>query len=123
MSKTVLDVGNCGPDHAAIKRMLTSQFDVKVLQADELADTLLKLDEESIDLVLVNRKLDCDYSDGLEIIKHIKATPELADAPCMLVSNHENHQQEAAAAGALPGFGKLQFEDSRTKERLAAVLG
>ena len=32
-------------------------------------------ESEPFDLVLVNRKLDSDYSDGLEIIKQIKADP------------------------------------------------
>lgn len=122
MTKTVLDVGNCAPDHASIKRMLTTNFDVKVLQTDQLSDTLQVLGKEKVDLVLVNRKLDCDYSDGLEIIKQIKATPALADVPCMLVTNYEDHQAMAVAEGAIPGFGKLQFQEPRTQQRLAELL-
>ena len=60
----VLDVGNCVPDHASIKRMLLANFDVEVLQTHQVQDTLALLRKQPVDLVLINRKLDCDYSDG-----------------------------------------------------------
>ena len=34
--RKVLDVGNCGPDHASLRRMLTNYFGVEVLQTDHL---------------------------------------------------------------------------------------
>ena len=39
------------------------------------------------DLVLVNRVLDADGSSGLDLIRAIKADPDLANVPVMLVSN------------------------------------
>ena len=80
MSKRVLNVGQCSFDHAAISRMITHNFDAQVLQADSAKDTISALKRDKVDLVLVNRKLDADYSDGLDIIKQIKADPELAGA-------------------------------------------
>src|SRR5205085_10671959 len=78
MTKRVLDVGNCVPDHAAIRGMLETTFAAEVIQADGQDDALAVLRQEHVDLVLVNRKLDQDYSDGLEIIKQIKAEKALS---------------------------------------------
>jgi two-component system chemotaxis response regulator CheY len=122
MTKRVLDVGNCGPDHAAIRHLLETMFRAAVIQAHGPDDTLALLRRESIDLVLVNRKLDQDYSDGLEIIRAIKADPQLAAVPCMLITNHAEHQEQAVSAGAIHGFGKKQLRDPQAHERLAAVL-
>ena len=61
-------------------------------------------------LVLVNRKLDIDYSDGLEVIRQLKADPKAAGVPVMLVTNYPEHQDAAILVGAIRGFGKLEFE-------------
>ena len=122
MSKRVLDVGNCVPDHSAIRNMLERNFNADVLQTHGPADTLALLRKEPVDLVLVNRKLDQDYSDGLDIIKSIKADPKLAKLPCMIVSNYPDQQQVAVAAGAEYGFGKKEMQAPATQERLAKFL-
>jgi two-component system chemotaxis response regulator CheY len=72
--------------------------------------------------VLINRKLDADYSDGIEILKLIKADATVADVPVMIVTNYPEHQDAAIAAGGIRGFGKLEYDRPETKERLAAVL-
>jgi two-component system chemotaxis response regulator CheY len=123
MSKRVLNVGQCGPDHATIHSYLTRHFDCEVQRADGLDDTLAHLSNGRFDLVLVNRKLDADYSDGIELIRVIKSDPTTADVSVMLVTNYPEHQDAAVACGALRGFGKLEFENAETRERLAAVLG
>ena len=74
------------------------------------------------DLVLVNRKLDIDYSDGIDVIRTLKADPATASVPVMLVTNYPEHQDAAIAAGAVRGFGKLEFDKPETRETLAAVL-
>jgi two-component system chemotaxis response regulator CheY len=123
MGKRVLDVGNCVPDHAAIRRMLETGFGAEVLQAHGPEDTLAALQAGPIDLVLVNRKLDQDYSDGLEIIKRVKSDPRLRAVPMMLVTNYAEHQVAAVAEGAEYGFGKLELSKPETHERLAKILG
>lgn len=123
MSRTVLDVGQCVPDHAAIRRILEKNFQVAVEQTDALGDTLKRLREKPVDLVLINRKLDVDYSDGIEILKAIKADPELSALPVMLVTNYPEHQETAIAAGAEPGFGKDTLHSPRTVELLRKYLG
>lgn len=122
MKRTVLDVGNCGPDHTSIKRMLQSNFDVNVLQAHNLTDTLAILGTQPIDLVLINRKLDEDYSDGIEILKVIKADTKIGSVPVMLITNYEEHQAQAISLGALPGFGKLSLNSVQTHQRIAEAL-
>jgi CheY-like chemotaxis protein len=123
VKRLVLDVGNCGPDHAAIRRMLEQNFGVDVLQAHGSTDTLEMLRARRVDLVLINRKLDQDYSDGTEILKQIKADPGLATVPVMLVTNHEEYQRAAIDLGAERGFGKLSLNDRTTKELLSQFLG
>jgi two-component system chemotaxis response regulator CheY len=110
------------PDQSSITRILTRHFDVEVLTADKSDDALAALRSGPIDLVLVNRKLDCDYSDGLEIIRQIKADAELKATPCMLVSNYAEHQETAVAAGAERGFGKSHLENAETQDRLKGFL-
>jgi CheY-like chemotaxis protein len=122
MSKRVLDVGQCGPDHASIRSYLKRHFDCEIVQSHGAGDTLEQLKSGQFDLVLVNRKLDADYSDGIEIIRQIKADPEISQVPVMLVTNYPEHQQVAEAVGAIRGFGKLEFEKAETRDRLAAVL-
>ncbi|EAQ80835.1 response regulator [Blastopirellula marina] len=123
MTKKVLDVGNCGPDFHALKSFVERQFGAKVLQADGPEDALEILHRETIDLVLVNRKLDRDYTDGLEVIKQIKADPAVSETPTMLITNYEEHQQTAISAGAVHGFGKLSIGKNETIALLKPYLG
>ena len=123
MTKRVLDVGNCVPDHAAIRRMLETTFQADVVQADGPDDALAMLRKEPFDLVLVNRKLDQDYSDGLEVIKQIKADQKLASVPCMLITNYADQQQFAVSVGAEYGFGKKELHTEPTHLRLSRFLG
>lgn len=122
MSKRVLSVGQCGPDHSCLTRFLTSHFDVEVIPACIGCDAMQKLRNGKYDLVLINRKLDEDYSDGMEIVKAIKGDAELASVPVMLITNYCQHQEEAIAAGAIRGFGKMEYNKPETLERLKAVL-
>jgi len=123
MPKRVLDVGNCSPDHFAIRRLIEGRFDAQVLQADDWPQTLAQLQAGPIDLVLVNRKLDIDYSDGLDIIRQIKSDASWQHLPVMLISNYPDQQEIAIQAGAVPGFGKSSLGASETLTRLEQVLG
>jgi CheY-like chemotaxis protein len=122
MTKRVLDVGQCGPDHATIRSYLTRHFDCEVVQTHGADDTLAQLKSGDFHLVLVNRKLDADYSDGIEIIRKIKADESIAGVQVMLVTNYAEHQAAAIAEGAVEGFGKLEYNQPETREKLAAIL-
>jgi CheY-like chemotaxis protein len=124
MPKRILDVGQCGPDHATIRRFFAANFnDVEIVQAAACDDTLALLRHSHFDLVLINRKLDEDYSDGIEVLRAIKRHPEIADVPVMIITNYAEHQDAAVAAGAVRGFGKLEFNEPATKEKVAAAFG
>ena len=121
-STRVLSVGQCAFDHGSISRTLEHAFDVRVQGADARDDALEALRGEPFDLVLVNRIIDRDGSSGLELIRAIKADPELAELPVMLVSNYGDAQADAVAIGALRGFGKVELRDPATRDRIAEVL-
>jgi CheY-like chemotaxis protein len=103
--------------------MAMANFGASVLQSHAVEDTLQMLRTRQIDLVTVNRKLDRDYSDGLEVIKAIKADAEIASVPVMLVTNYEEHQQTAIEAGCVRGFGKLAINEPATREAVEPFLG
>jgi CheY-like chemotaxis protein len=123
MTKHVLDVGQCQMDHGALRRLIEGEFAADVTLAHSAEQALAQLRSRQFDLVLVNRKLDADYSDGLEIIKLIKADPDLAGVNVMLVTNYAEHQEQAVAAGAAPGFGKSELTEPATIDRLKRYLG
>jgi two-component system chemotaxis response regulator CheY len=120
--KRVLDVGQCSPDHWSIKHLIEGELGAEIVQAHLQNEALEQLRAGKFDLVLVNRKFDADYSDGLELIRAIKADAALATVPVMLVSNYPEYQAEAVATGALPGFGKAELRQPATKEKLSAIL-
>ena len=122
MTKTVLDIGNCDPDHNAIQRMLTSDYDVIVLRANQLSDALQLLSQRNVDLIVINRKLDIDYSDGIEILRHLKKDPAYKGIPTMIITNYAEQQVAAVADGAEYGFGKTQYTEPATHERLSRFL-
>lgn len=109
MSKQVLSVGQCGFDHGAISRLFTQHFSAQVQAAHSASQALQALRKGAYDLVLVNRVLDEDGSSGLELVGQIKADPDLARIPVLLVSNYPDAQAQAVALGALPGFGKSEL--------------
>lgn len=121
-SKTVLSIGQCRPDQAAISHYLTSHFGAKVLTADLPRDAYQLLSHQSVDLILINRKLDADYSDGMEILQHLCTDKSTAEIPVMLVSNFAEWQEKAVAIGAIYGFGKAELNRPETKQRLTDVL-
>lgn len=123
MARRILDIGQCNPDHAAITRLLTEHFDVEIVRAHAESDTVTALQSGNFDLVLINRKLDRDYSEGLNILRMIKSDFAMSNAAVMLVSNFPEAQEAAVAAGAVYGFGKAELGDPDVLERLAAILG
>lgn len=121
-AQTVLSIGQCRPDQAAITHFLTSNFDVQVLASDSMQHAIDVLRSQQVDLVLINRKLDADYSDGMEILKYIRSQPEWKSVSVMLVSNFPEWQEKAVALGAVTGFGKAELNQLKTRERIATAL-
>ncbi len=121
-AKRVLDVGQCGPDHAAIRRVLVARFGVEIDNAFTAEQALQLLRERVYDLILVNRILDLERTEGLDLVRQIKGDAAWARVPVMLISNLEEAQQQAMAAGAVRGFGKNAANDPATEARLQAHL-
>ncbi len=118
----VLDVGQCDPDHHAIRSMLTRHFDVEVDRVMFVNEALTAMREKPYDLVLVNRLIFSDNSEGLPLIETAKADDALKDVPIMMVSNFADAQATATQAGAEPGFGKSELQSERTQSRLRDLL-
>ena len=122
MPKRVLDVGQCVPDHASIRRLIENNFDAEVVQTHGPEDTLVELRSGAFDLVLINRKLDRDGTEGIDILRQIKADATLNQLPIMLITNFDEHHQIALDAGGTRGFGKAELDHPATQERLAKIL-
>jgi DNA-binding NtrC family response regulator len=122
-SKTVLSIGQCRPDGAAITYYLQSNFSAVVTAADTAGAAMHLLASEHFDLVLINRILDADGSSGMDILKTIRLNAAWDTLPVMLVSNYPQWQEAAVAGGALPGFGKAELNRPETRQKIGAVLG
>lgn len=123
MPRRVLSVGQCGFDHTKISRYLANTFGTSVEGADSFDEAVAAIKSGAYDLILVNRISDFDGSSGIELIRTLKADPDLARVPVMLVSDHTSAQSVAESEGALPGFGKSDLHTPTALERLRPLLG
>ena len=117
----ILDVGQCGLDHGNLARFLSNSYGAEVALADTKGQAMATLRTGEFDLVLVNRVLDLDGSSGLDVIRAIKADPDISHVPVMLVSNYPEAQAEARTLGALPGFGKAELRSGSVPALDAAI--
>jgi CheY-like chemotaxis protein len=118
----VLDVGNCDPDHRALRALLSEHFEVTVDRVMFVSEALAALRNAVYGLVLVNRRIFADDSDGLPLITAMQSDPELARTPIMMISNYADAQAGAVAAGAVSGFGKATIHAPATIRLLAEYL-
>jgi CheY-like chemotaxis protein len=121
-TRRTLSVGQCMADHGGIAHMLRSTFGAEVISADTADEALERLHQETFDLVLVNRVFDRDGDSGIDFIRRVNADELLRKVPVMLVSNYEDAQARAVAAGAQPGFGKATLHEPETIDLLRAYL-
>jgi two-component system chemotaxis response regulator CheY len=119
----VLSIGQCGFDHGTLRYLLRSLFGTEPVAIDSADAAFETIRKERFDLVMVNRIFDSDGGSGLEFVRAMKADPDLAAIPVMLVSDLEEAQKSAVALGAEPGFGKRELATRKARERLEAVLG
>jgi hypothetical protein len=92
-----------------------------VVMVDDDAE-LRRLLSDGLELILVNRVLDYGFKDeaGVDLIRRYKT--EFTAARFMLISNYPEAQQEAASAGALPGFGKREIGSARVTNLLREAI-
>lgn len=122
----VVLVGHCGPDsfmlRSVIERALRSEGGVRIEMADSREELEAVL--SSADLLLINRVLGRSLEgSGVELIRRLKREMGEGGPRMMLVSNYADAQEEAEAAGALPGFGKAAAYAEETARRLRAAVG
>jgi hypothetical protein len=91
--------------------------------ADDSQELTQLLTRNDIDLILFNRELGYgfDPDQGADAIRMLR--PTLPNVKMMLISNYPDAQQEAVAAGALPGFGKRELGSPRVLQLLREALG
>lgn len=121
LSPTIVLVGHCGFDGAALVRFAKAAVpDAQVVAAHHTAE--LEPHTHGRSLWLVNRVLDggFDSDRGVDLIRRHAGG---GDAPrMMLVSNYDDAQKDAREAGALEGFGKASLGDPTTAQRLRDAL-
>lgn len=120
--KRVLSVGQCGADHYSVSRTLQGHFGAEVVAADGAAEALGLMEQQAFDLVLVNRVFDTNGASGLDFIRQLTQREPKAIVPVMLVSNYDDAQREAVAAGARPGFGKASLGQPQMLARVRDAL-
>ena len=120
--KKILDVGQCDFDHGNITRALTKNFEVEVHRASTHEQAVELAGKTSFDLILVNRLLDANGNSGMDVVESLKSNPDTNSMPVMIVSNFEDAQEKAVAAGAVRGFGKTALTASETIELLKNYL-
>lgn len=122
MAIRVLSVGQCDYDHGSISRLLSQRFQATVDPAETAAEALQAVARERYNLVLVNRLLDWDGSEGLEVLQQIREQQGTSAPPVMLVSNLAEAQAASVAAGGVAGFGKNALQAPQTLELLRPYL-
>jgi len=123
----VLLVGHCGFDSGGLERAVrTAAPDARVEGVNSRKALEAKLDEAA--LLLVNRQLDGsfgvpmgEHGDGVELIRELAANE--GGPPCVLISNFDDAQDAAVAAGALPGFGKKDVRAASAERSIRSGLG
>ena len=120
--KKVALVGHCGPDSSFLRITVRKAHpEVDVIMVDDDRDLQRAL-ADGVELLLLNRELSWGFHDtlGVDLIKRLK--DQKIDVKTMLVSNYAEAQQEAVAAGALPGFGKRELGSPRILTLIRGAL-
>lgn len=116
----VLSIGQCGFDDAMLRKVFADSLGASLQSADSCDEGLRLLSQGHYALVLINRILDASGAAGLNVLKSLIS--EHPGMPMMLVSNYEDAQRNAVAAGALRGFGKAELTRPATLERIRVAL-
>ncbi len=112
-------VGHCGPDSWMLKSMVQRTLpDATILMINSAAE--LTEATPTLRVLLINRILDGDFpsESGLDLINSLPKNNQQANPRAILISNFEDAQAEAQAAGAAPGFGKSQLNQPEAAQIL-----
>jgi DNA-binding NarL/FixJ family response regulator len=120
MSKRILLVGHCGIDGPRLKDELSRAMPGTEVERINSDDDLRRAVGEGADLLLVNREPVGFEGEGLDLIKEVKSLNP--DCKVMLVSDHDDAQQDAERAGAMKGFGKSEMGSPRLVNHVKQAL-
>jgi DNA-binding NtrC family response regulator len=121
--KNVLLVGQCNYDGPRIKEILESNFNVSVDDIKTISEAKKMLVDSSYKLVLVNRIIDLNHEEGIQLVDHV--VKEHKSIPIILLSNHDDALATAVEHGAKEGFGKKELYShdlSRIKKILSKYI-
>ena len=122
-AKGVALVGHCGPDSWMLKSMIKRTLpDAEVFNVDSVKELEKMMGRTKV--LLVNRVLGrgLGTKSGIELIRDLSAREDSVPA-AILISNYDDAQAEAEAAGALPGFGKSDLNSPTAAARLKEAYG
>lgn len=120
MSKRIVLVGHCGIDGPRLEEELSRALPETSIERVNSEEELRRVVGDGAELLLVNREPVGFDTEGLEIIRQVKKLrPE---CKVMLVSDRDDAQAQAAAAGALPGFGKSEMGSPRLTKHVEQAL-
>jgi hypothetical protein len=119
---TFVLVGHCWADRMGLRSVVKRAVrGARIERADDLSALRSYLGGGAV--LLINRELGggFDTGNGVELIRQLAETGDAESA--ILISNYPDAQEQAAAAGALPGFGKSQLRDPATEQLLRRAAG
>jgi DNA-binding response OmpR family regulator len=120
--RKLLIVGQCDFDYQRIRLIITKSYEIEVHRADSLDDALQSALDRQFDLIMINRLLDSDRSEGMAVLHELKSNPATENTPAMIISDYQETQGAAVAAGAKRGFGKASLDAPETFELLSVFL-
>jgi len=120
MPKRVLLVGHCGVDGPRLKTEIESSLRGVEAERINSDDDLRRAGEAGGDLFLVNREPVGFTVKGLDIVRSL--CRDFPGAKVMLVSDYPDAQEEAARAGALPGFGKQDIGSPKLTDTVRKAI-
>ena len=122
LQKTVTLVGHCGPDSSFLRMAVASAAPGTIITMADSDAEVERAIADGTDLLLFNRVLEVGFEDddGVALLRQTKE--KHPEQRVMMVSNFPETQEQAEAAGALPGFGKRQIGSDVAKQRLASAL-
>ncbi len=121
-SPTILLVGHCAADFAALQRWLEKHFQAVVASCDSISQALSRVQSGGVDLLLINRVFEFTGEQGQELLRQLPRQNGSSRVEAMLISNFPEAQKAAVEIGARPGFGKSQLHSTEALAALRAAL-
>ena len=114
-------------DSSVMRRMIVRTLEMsglplgEVHQAPDGARALALLDQHWIDLALVD--IHMPVMDGEEMIARVRATPNIADLPIVVVSSESSEARIEALRERVAGFVHKPFTPEGLRATVNQVLG